>query len=337
MQAAQLKKYHKQFKLEVNEIAKPTPKDNEVLVRVKYAAVNPLELLIGTGSVRLIQNYQLPVTMGNEFSGKVVAVGKKVTTFHPEEAVYARLPLNHIGAFAEYVAVDQAALALMPANLDFAHAAAVPLTGLTAYQGLHEELNAQPGQRVMIPGGSGSFGQLAIPIAKQMGLEVAVSGNARRRAELLEMGVADYFDYRQDNYWTQLAPVDYVIDTVGKSELEHELTVLKPGGRLLSLRMGPNRQFAISHHLSVWKRLLFTGAGRTLDQKTAKAGVDYRFIFVRSSGTQLTEISKIVTQNNIEPAIEPRTFRLQEINTALALVATGHPQGKVLIKLDDEE
>lgn len=336
MQAAQLLKYDKRFRLEIKNIARPIPADDEVLVQVKYAAVNPLELLIGTGSVRLIQNYRRPITMGNEFSGRVIAVGNHVTAFHPEEAVYARVPLDHIGAFAEYVVVNQDALALMPTNLDFAHAAAVPLTGLTAYQGLHEELNALPGQRLLIPGGSGSFGQLAIPIAKQMGLNVVVSGNARSRESLLELGVDEYFDYHQVDYWKHLSPVNFVIDTLGKAELAHELAVIKPGGRLLSLRMGPNRQFAVDHDVPMWKKLLFTGAGWALDRQTAKSDVDYRFIFVRSDGQQLKKITRIVEQENIKPALEHQRFSLSEINSALDMVAVGHPKGKVLIKFGEE-
>lgn len=333
MQAAQLLKYNQKFKLEVRDVPRPVPTAKEVLVKVRYAAVNPLEMLIGTGSVRLIQNYTLPATMGNEFSGTVESVGEQVTDFKLNDAVYARLPLNKIGAFAEYVTIDQDALALMPQSLDFARAAAVPLTGLTAYQGLHEELNAQPGQSVMIPGGSGSFGQLAVPIAKQMGLTVAVSGNSRSRESLVAMGVDHYFDYRQENYWEKLAPVDFVIDTLGPKELAHELIVIKPGGRLLSLRMGPNRRFAQTNHLPFWKQMLFAGAGFKLDRQAAKADVAYHFMFVKSSGAQLRQVTTIVDQNKIVPAIDPRTFNLKEINAALDLVANGHPKGKVLIKM----
>jgi len=334
MQAAQLDKYDKQFKLVVRDIPTPTPSANEVLVKVRYAAVNPLEMLIGTGSVKLIQNYQMPVTMGNEISGEVMGVGANVDDYQVGDAVYARLPLPQQGGFAEYVAVDQAALAPMAKTLDFAHAAAVPLTGLTAYQGLHEELGAKSGQSVMIPGGSGSFGQMAIPLAKQMGLEVSVSGNAGAREGVMDLGATNYFDYRQENYWEKLAPVDYVIDTIGPKEFAHELQVLKPGGRVLSLRMGPNRQFAKDHQLSWWKTALFTLAGRNFDKQAASVGADYRFIFVRSDGEQLREITQVVEENQIEPAIDPTVFHLTDINQALDLVANGRPKGKVLIQFD---
>lgn len=335
MQAAQLRAYSKNFKLEVRDVPVPTVGANDVLVKVKVAAVNPVDGLIGTGSVKLIQDYAKPVTMGNEFSGVVSAVGSAVTAFAVGQRVYARLPLTKIGAFAEYVVIDQAALAIMPASLDFAHGAAVPLTGLTAYQALHDVLDAHAGESVMIPGGSGSFGQMAIPVAKAMGLTVAVSGNARGRAAALELGADQYFDYRQENYWETLGKVDYVIDTIGPRELDHELAILKSGGQLLSLVMGPNRQFAVAQQLSSFKRLLFTFAGLRLDRQTKRVGASYRFIFVQSSGAQLAEVSQLVTAQHLAPAIDPTVFKLSEINQALDLVLHGHAKGKVLIQFAD--
>ena len=118
-----------------------------MLIQVKAAAVNPVELLILTGSVKLIQDYPMPLTLGNECSGIVEQTGSKVREFQKGDRVYTRLPINKIGAFAEYVAVDQKEIAKMPKGYDFATAAAIPLTGLTAYQAITEELEATPGQK----------------------------------------------------------------------------------------------------------------------------------------------------------------------------------------------
>ncbi|MFD1418307.1 NADP-dependent oxidoreductase [Companilactobacillus keshanensis] len=332
MKAAQLLKYDKNFKLEVRDIPTPKPSDNEVLVKVKVAAVNPLELLIGTGSVKLIQDYEKPATMGNELSGIVESVGKNVSNFEVGDEIYSRLPLNKIGAFAEYVTIDRRAIALKPKNLDFVESAAVPLTGLTAYQGLTEELQVQSGKSIMIPGGSGSFGQMAIPLAKQMGLNIFVSGNARSKESSIRMGVDKYFDYRKENYWEHLKSVDYVIDTIGKKEIDHELQILKPGGKILSLIMGPNHRFAKNHDVSFLKTILFSIAGKGIDKKAKQIGAEYHFIFVRSSGDQLKKITKIVEDNDIKPAIDPTEFKLDDINEALDLVANGHTKGKGVIK-----
>lgn len=169
MKAVQITGYSKQIHTVLRDVPLPQISDSEVLIQVKAAAVNPLELLILTGSVKLIQDYPMPLTLGNECSGIIEEAGSKVTGFQKGDRVYTRLPLNKIGAFAEYVAVDQNAIAKMPEGYDFNTAAAIPLTGLTAYQAIVEELETKPGETLLIPGGSGSFGQMGGPHRKGAG------------------------------------------------------------------------------------------------------------------------------------------------------------------------
>lgn len=333
MKAVQIKSYSKEINTILSDTPKPQISDSEVLIRVKAAAVNPVELLIMTGSVKLIQDYPMPLTLGNECSGIVEQVGSKVQGFKKGDRVYTRLPIGKIGAFAEYAAVDQDAIAIMPKGYDFDTAAAIPLTGLTAYQAIVEELEAKPGQTVLIPGGSGSFGQMAVPIAKALGLRVIVTGNARAKEQFLAMGVDRYLDYKTENYWETLADVDHVIDTLGPAEFEHELSVLKKGGRLVSLRTGPNKAFALRHRIGGLKKLLFTLAGSKYDKAARKQGKEYRFIFVRSNGVQLRTITEIVEKLQIKPAVDNRVFSLAQANEALRLVAEGPLNGKVMIQL----
>lgn len=333
MKAVQIDRYAKEIHTVLREISTPDPGPEEVLIRVRAAAVNPLELLILTGSVRLIQDYPMPLTLGNECSGVVKAVGSRVTGFQAGDKVYARLPLSRIGAFAEYVAVDQNALAPMPAGYDFATAAAIPLTGLTAWQAITEELEAQPGSTLLIPGGSGSFGQMAVPLAKALGLKVIVTGNARARDSLLAAGADRYLDYRKENYWEVLSGADYVIDTLGAGEFQRELSVLNPGGRLVSLRTGPNKAFAVRSRVGFARRVLFTAAGAGYDRAARRQGKEYRFLFVRADGAQLKEVTRMVEQHHIQPWIDPRVFTLETAGEALALVQNGPTDGKVLLRL----
>lgn len=333
MKAVQIKKYAKDINTILNDIPKPQISDSEVLIQVKAAAVNPVELLILTGSVKLIQDYTIPLTLGNECSGIVEQVGSKVKDFAKGDRVFTRLPIQKIGAFAEYVAVEQDAVAKMPDGYDFNTAAAIPLTGLTAYQAFVEELEAKPGETLLIPGGSGSFGQMAVPIAKALGLRVIVTGNARAREQFVSMGVDRYMDYKQENYWEQLSDIDYVIDTLGPDEFKHELAVLKQGGRLVSLRTGPNKAFAERKGFYGLKKQLFTLAGSKYDKAAKKQGKEYRFVFVRSDGAQLRKIAEIVERQQIKPAIDSRVFTLDQANDALRLVAKGSLNGKVIIQL----
>lgn len=333
MKAAQIEKYSKKIKVSINEIPVAEPKDNEILIKVKAAAVNPLEILIITGSVKLIQDYDMPLTLGNECSGIVEKVGNNVKDFKTGDRVYTRLPINKIGAFAEYVTVDCNAVAKMPSGYDFVTAAAIPLAGLTAYQGLVEELEIQSGKTLLITGASGSFGHIAVPIAKSMGLSVIATGNARSEERFIKMGVKQYIDYKKENYWEILSDIDYVIDTLGANEFKHELSVLKKGGKLLSLRTGPNNMFAKRNNFSWFKRFLFNLAGRKYDSAARKQGKEYRFIFVRSDGAQLKSITEIVEKNNIVPDIDSRIFNLSQINDALMLVADGKLNGKIIIQM----
>lgn len=333
MKAVQITSYTKNINTILSDIPVPQISDSEVLIQVKAAAVNPVELLILTGSVKLIQDYPMPLTLGNECSGIVEQVGSKVKGFQKGDRVYTRLPIGKIGAFAEYVAAEQDAVAKMPEGYDFNIAAAIPLTGLTAYQAIVEELEAKPGQTILIPGGSGSFGQMAVPIAKALGLRVIVTGNAQTKEQFLAMGVDRYLDYKTENYWEVLSDIDHVIDTLGPDEFEHELAVLKKGGRLVSLRTGPNKVFAEHNGFTGLKKQMFSLAGSKFDKAAQKQGKEYRFVFVRSDGAQLQKITEIVEKQQIKPAVDPHVFSLAQVNEALQLVAKGQLNGKVMIQM----
>lgn len=335
MKAVQIEKYNKNIEVKVNDIEIPEIKPNEVLVKVAYAAINPLEKLIITGSVKLIQDYKMPVTLGNELTGVVTKLGSKVKDYHIGDEIYSRLPIDKIGAFAEYVAVDANAISTLPNNLNLKTGAAAPLTGLTAYQAITEELQAESGKTLFIPGGSGSFGQMAVPIAKYLGLKVIVSGSPRLREQFIAKGVNQYIDYKSENYWDTLANVDYVIDTLGANEFDKELSVMKPGGTIVSLINAPNKHFAEKNNFSLFKKTLFTVAGKKFDKKAKQKSIDYRFIFVRSDGEQLKELTKIIESDHIIPDVDDQIFTINEINKALDYTFNHHTNGKVLLKVDE--
>ena len=192
------------------------------MVRVKAAAVNPVDILNLKGSVRLIQDYKIPLTLGNECSGEVEKIGSKVKRFNLGDKVYSRVPIETLGAFAEFVYIKESALAHMAHGLDYDTAAAIPLTGLTAYEAITEELKAKPGESLFIPGGSGSFGQMAVPI-----LSVVVFGNKWAKETITALGAERYIVYTEENYEEVLPPLDYVIDTLGEREFEKELSILR--------------------------------------------------------------------------------------------------------------
>ncbi|GGI40587.1 NADP-dependent oxidoreductase [Mammaliicoccus stepanovicii] len=337
MRAVQLEKYNKNLEVHVNNIDVPEIKSSEVLVKVSYAAINPLEKLIISGDVKLIQDYKMPVTLGNELTGIITEIGSKVTDYYVGDKIYTRLPIDKIGAFADYIAIDTNAIAKLPVNLNLKTGAAVPLTGLTAYQAITEELQAEFGKTLFIPGGSGSFGQMAVPIAKSLGLKVIVSGSPRVKDQFIAKGVDQYIDYKSENYWEMLSNIDYVIDTLGPKEFDKELSVMKPGGTIVSLINAPNKHFAEKRGFSAFKKMLFGVAGKKFDKKAKQKSIDYRFIFVRSDGEQLKDLGEIIERDNIIPDVDDQVFTIREINKALDYTFNHHTNGKVLIKVDETQ
>lgn len=238
--------------------------------------------------------------------------------------------MNKIGAFAEYVAVKDDAIAKMPENLSFIEAAAVPLTALTAYQALKDVLHVQPNTKLFIPGGTGGLGAMAIPIAKSMGLYVITSGSERGRSRTLSIGADQFINYKEENYAEVLSNIDYVIDTLGANEIKTELGILKPQGKLVSLKATPNYRFAVENNFPMWKRMLFGLAGARIDRLAAKDKKEYHFLFVQANGRQLQEITSLIENEDIMASIDS-TYKFDDINQALHKVSTGHSEGKVIV------
>lgn len=335
MKAAVLTHYDKNgTNLEIQNISVPTPANNEVLVQIKTAAVNPLDNMIIRGEVKLIVPYKPPVVLGNEFAGDVVAVGSAVRDFHVGDRVYGRMPLKKIGAFAEYTAVAQESIAVIPEYLSYDQAATVPLAALTAMQAF-ELMDAQKGKTVFISGGTGSLGAMAIPVAKSLGLKVITNGSSENKDRVLALGVDRFIDYKTEEYTEVLHDVDYVLDTLGERELPKEFTVLKKGGSLVSLRGMPNKDFAVRSHFSVLKRFLFGVAGKKYDNMAATRNQKYYFLFVHEDGKQLDKIGKIFSgEHHLDTSIDT-IYSLEEVNMALDKVKNGKSKGKTIIKINE--
>ena len=330
MKAAQIVSYNKNnIALTVTDVPAPRPAARQVLVKISTAGVNPLDNMISRGEVKLITPYTLPQIAGNEIVGRVEALGEGVTSFNVGERVFARLPLNSIGAFAEYVAVDAAALARVPEYLSDEEAAGVPLTALTVMQAF-DLMGAQPGKTIFISGGTGGVGAMAIPLAKAKGLTVITNGSASGKERVLGLGADRFIDYKTENYAETLSDIDYVLDTLGGDETEKQMSIMAPGGQLVSLRGMPNKAFAQRMGMPFWKQLLFGAAGSTMDRKAQKYGVTYHFIFVESNGVQLQQVADIFAERQIKPSIDT-VFPFEDVNAALDKVANGRSNGKTVI------
>lgn len=332
MKAAILNGYHKNGgTLIVRDTPLPEVKDSEVLVKNKTAGVNPLDNMIIRGEVKLIVPYKFPLIIGNEFCGVVEKVGKNLRNFVVGDRVYGRMPLKKIGAFAEYTAVHQNAIAKVPAYLSDEEAASVPLTSLTALQAF-ELMNVKSGKTVFISGGTGSLGAMAIPIAKSMGLNVITNGSVENKERVIRLGADLFIDYKSEDYSKALSDVDYVLDTLGVREPEKEFSILKSGGSLVSLRGLPNGEFAVRTDMTPMKRFLFSLAGSKYDKMAAKNKQKYYFVFVHEDGAGLKRISEMLQNRKIETSVD-KIYELSEINGALAKVSGRGSKGKTIIKI----
>ena len=335
MKAAILDRYDKNgAALAVRDIPTPEPGAHEVLVRVHTAAVNPLDNMVIRGDVRLIVPCRTPLVMGNEFSGTVVRAGAAAGRFKPGDRVYGRMPLAKIGAFAGYAAVDESALAHVPGYLSMEEAACVPLTALTTLRTL-ELMEARPGQKLFISGGTGSLGAMAIPIAARMGLTVATNGSAQNEQRVRSLGASVFLNYKTQRYVDELHDMDCVLDTLGERELPDEFAMLKPGGHLVSLRGVPNGRFAKREGLPTLKRALFGLAGLKLDKMAARKGQTYDFIFVHEDGAQLARVAELFPAERPLAVSIDGTYGLDQVNDALERVRSGHSQGKTLLRIDE--
>lgn len=336
MKSAVLEKYDKKnIQLKITDRSVEDPTTGNVLVKVLTAGVNPLDNKIVHGEVKAINGYKFPLPMGNEFCGIVEKIGAGVLDFKPGERVYGRTPIEAPGAFSEYITVPASSIAKVPDSLSDEEAASVPLTALTAMQAL-ELLHPKKGETVFISGGSGSFGAMAIPLAKSMGLKVITTGSAANEERVKKLGADTYLDYKTTDYSRVLSNVDHVIDTVGAKELPNEFKILKPKGTLVSLAGMPNEDFAKRTHAGRLKTLLFKAAGLKYDRMAAKKNQKYRFIYVHPDGKGLQKVSKVIEENGIKPSVDT-VYPFESVNEALKKVEAGSSKGKTILKISDSK
>jgi NADPH:quinone reductase-like Zn-dependent oxidoreductase len=213
MRAVRIHRYGGNDEVRLDDLPTPSPGPRDLLVRVRAASVNPVDFKIRDGKVKVLLPYRMPLTLGNDLSGVVEAVGNEVSRFRAGDAVFARLDKQRIGAFADYALVDEAAAAAKPARLGHVEAAAIPLVGLTAWQALRDLGRLERGQKVLIHAGSGGVGTFAIQLAKQLGATVATTASERNAALVRELGADVVIDYKTTRFEDAIADYDLVFDT----------------------------------------------------------------------------------------------------------------------------
>jgi len=330
MKSFLIDRYKKGGALRLGEIPEPELRANDVLVEIRAASVNLLDNKIRDGEFKLILPYRLPLVLGNDVAGVVVRAGANVRKFKPGDEVYARPDQARIGTFAEYIAIDEADVAMKPNNLTMEEAASLPLVALTAWQVLVERANVQKGQKVLIHAGSGGVGTIAIQLAKHLGAYVATTTSTANVDLVKSLGADVVVDYKKEDFKKVLHGYDVVMNSLGKDTLEKSIAVLKPGGKLISISGPPDPDFARQNG-SGWPlrqvmRLLSLGIRR----KSKRRGIGYSFLFMTANGGQLEKITALIEAGHIRPVMD-RIFPFEKTNEALDYIQTGRAKGKVVI------
>jgi NADPH:quinone reductase-like Zn-dependent oxidoreductase len=310
--------------LQLREIPRPVPGDDEVLVRIRAASVNAYDwhLLRGEPSiVRLMTGFGKPKSagMGADLAGVVEVAGRSVTRFRPGDEVYG----HSEGSFAEYVAAKEKNIALKPSSLTFEEAAAVPMAGCSALQSLRDKGRVQPGQKVLINGASGGVGTFAVQIARALGADVTGVCSARNADLVRSLGASHVVDYAREDFTRSGVRYDVILDIADTHSTAAYRRALTPKGTLVSLGAagGPGEQAGTA--------AIMFGTVKTLLTSPFIAQ-NLRLFFARPSHADLDALRELIEAGKVRPVVD-RSYALAEVADAIRYVETGHARGKVVV------
>lgn len=298
--------------LRIEEVERPVPSDNEVLIRVAATSINSADLGARQGHTRLIHARRMPMIPGYDVAGTVEACGAAVTAFVPGERVFGLVGLG-AGGSAEYACVEQRKLARVPERVGLPEAASVPLAGLTALQGLRAKGRARAGQRVLIVGAAGGVGTFAVQLAKLLGCHVTAVCRSSSAALVAELGADQVIDYTRQDYTAGGATWDLVFDAAGVQDFESMRRVLSTNGIMVGTRGSPRNLLA-----AVRTRL--TGGPR------------FTFFITKASGHDLTLLARLIDQGRLRPVVD-RTFQMDDVADAHRYVEARSVRGKVVVQV----
>lgn len=332
MKAYVIKRFGKNVAFEAAELQQPALGEKDVLIEIHAAGLNVLDAKIKNGEFKLLLPYTLPLVLGHDLAGVVVKVGQNVKRFKVGDEVYARPADYRIGAFAEYIALNENDVAIKPNNITMEEAASIPLVSLTAWQALIEKAKLKMGQKVFIQAGSGGVGTIAIQLAKHLGATVATTASKANFDLVKRLGADIVIDYKNEDFETILQDYYVVLNSQNTVTLKKSLSVLKPNGKLISISGPPDPSFADEIGASWVVKLLMKLLSFNVRKRAKKFNVDYSFLFMKASGSQLSEITALINAGKIRPVVD-RIFPFNAINEAMAYVETGRAKGKVVIKI----
>src|SRR6266436_2901622 len=297
--------------LKYEDIPRPEPKGDELLIRVIAAGVNPVDGMIRSGMFAKEGNRAFPIILGGDVAGVVEKVGSKITKFKAGDPVFAYVSLDNSGGYAQYALVTEREAAPKPKSLTYVEAAAVPVVAMTAWQALVDTAKLSGGQTVLIHGGSGGVGSFAIQIAKARGAKVIATASTANQDLLKQLGADVAIDYTKTKFEDVAKDVDVVLNAVGKDTLLRSYSVVKKGGFIATLVAEPDQAELDKH------------------------GIRGAAISVKPNADELAEITKLIDEKKIRPIVS-QVLPLTEAVKAQEQAATHHTRGKIVLKIADE-
>jgi NADPH:quinone reductase-like Zn-dependent oxidoreductase len=314
MKAAIIEKFGKPGVLQIIETEKPVPADNEVLIKVMAAGINPVDTKVRAGTSGMSKNLKLPAILGWDVSGIVEETGKNVNEFQPGNAVFGCIGFPGLGkAYAEYTIADPALLARKPNNISFEEAAAVPLAGLTAYQAINEQLKVAAGQKILIQAAAGGVGHLAVQFAKLNGAFVSGTASEKNASFLKKIGVDQFIDYKNEKFEEVVHDLDGVLDAMGGEVLHRSIGCVKRGGTVVCLPSS-------------------TKDDPKAIELARQQGVELIWPMMHTSTEQIRLISKLMEEKKLKVSID-KIFTLDQISWAHKAVETHNTKGKVVVRM----
>ena len=313
MKAAVIYKYGSPDVFRIEEIEKPVIKSHEVLVKVYAASINPVDWKQRQGWHKLFLKAHFPVVVGYDIAGEIVECGSDVQEFHSGDKVYTRLTRRFGGAFAEYAAASESALAMKPDNITWEQAAAVPLAGITALQGLRDKCHLKKGENIMVIGAAGGVGHFALQIAKQMGAFVTSVCSGRHQKMMDELKPDQFIDYTKNNYKLLSDMYDVIFDAAGVESFISCRHLLKSGGRYLTTL--PRPKLVIHKLIS-----LFTSSKKV------------KTLLMKSNGDDLRILSEMISENQLKIFIDS-VFPLENISDAHRRAEEYSTEGKIIVRI----
>jgi len=314
MKAAQINKYGGSDVVEIhNNATRPIVQAGSILVEMHAAGVNPVDWKIREGYLQQMAPLHFPATLGGDFSGVVTEVDKDVSPFKPGDEVYgtALVVGGGSGAFTEFATTQAGSIAPKPKGVSHSEAAALPLTGVSALQALAEHIKLVAGQKVLIHGGAGGIGSMAIQLAKHLGAYVATTVKVNDAAYVKELGADEAIEYENQRFENVVSDYDAVFDTVGSETYQRSFSVLKKGGIIVSMLEQPN--------------------GELMKQY----GVTAIAQFTQITTERLSKLAELVDQGVLKVNID-KIFPLEQAGEALAYLQSGKVRGKVVVQIQED-